>query len=186
MRQLNTEAYMHNRLRMNVSSYLRANLLIDYRKGERYFAEHLVDWDLENNTNGWEPSCTYDLGRTYPPFVFFLEHCIVSEFRNGLSTNLPCGNFSLRRRLRQNCELKLCDCLCAQQSHWLTGAPELSRYDLQSYHPSRKMRQGRRIYTEMGAGAEGCRRQSDICTIRSIVRRRIQQVGISQATCQLR
>ena len=44
MRQLNHEAYMHNRLRMITSSYLRANLLIDYRKGERYFAEHLVDW----------------------------------------------------------------------------------------------------------------------------------------------
>ncbi|WPH01736.1 deoxyribodipyrimidine photo-lyase [Acrodontium crateriforme] len=58
MRQLNTEAYMHNRLRMNTSSYLRANLLIDYRKGERYFAEHLIDWDLSNNTQGWEPSYT--------------------------------------------------------------------------------------------------------------------------------
>lgn len=58
MRQINHEAYMHNRLRMNVSSYLRANLLIDYRKGERYFAEHLIDWDLSNNTQGWEPSYT--------------------------------------------------------------------------------------------------------------------------------
>lgn len=58
MRQLNTEAYMHNRLRMNTSSYLRANILIDYRKGERYFAERLVDWDLSNNTQGWEPSYT--------------------------------------------------------------------------------------------------------------------------------
>ena len=58
MRQLNTEAYMHNRLRMNTASYLRTNLLIDYRKGERYFAEHLIDWDLANNTNGWEPSYT--------------------------------------------------------------------------------------------------------------------------------
>lgn len=43
---------------MNISSYLRANLLIDYRKGERYFAEHLIDWDLSNNTQGWEPSYT--------------------------------------------------------------------------------------------------------------------------------
>jgi deoxyribodipyrimidine photo-lyase len=59
MRQLNHEAYMHNRLRMNVASYLRANLLIDYRRGERYFAEHLVDWDMSNNTNGWEPSYTF-------------------------------------------------------------------------------------------------------------------------------
>ena len=58
MRQLNTEAYMHNRLRMNTASYLRTNLLIDYRKGERYFAEHLIDWDLSNNTQGWEPSYT--------------------------------------------------------------------------------------------------------------------------------
>lgn len=58
MRQLNTEAYMHNRLRMNTASYLRTNLLIDYRRGERYFAEHLVDWDLCNNTQGWEPSYT--------------------------------------------------------------------------------------------------------------------------------
>lgn len=51
MRQLNTEAYMHNRLRMNTASYLRANLFIDYRKGERYFAEHLIDWDLSNNVS---------------------------------------------------------------------------------------------------------------------------------------
>lgn len=58
MRQINTEAYMHNRCRMNVSSYLSGNLLLDYRRGERYFAEHLVDWDLSNNTNGWEPSYT--------------------------------------------------------------------------------------------------------------------------------
>lgn len=58
MRQLNHEAYMHNRLRMNVSSYLYCNLLIDYRRGERYFAENLVDWDLSNNTQGWEPSYT--------------------------------------------------------------------------------------------------------------------------------
>jgi deoxyribodipyrimidine photo-lyase len=58
MRQLNAEAFMHNRLRMNVSSYLYCNLLIDYRRGERYFAETLIDWDLSNNTQGWEPSYT--------------------------------------------------------------------------------------------------------------------------------
>ena len=58
MRQLNHEAWMHNRARMNVSSYLYCNLLLDYRRGERYFAEHLVDWDLSNNTQGWEPSYT--------------------------------------------------------------------------------------------------------------------------------
>ncbi|GAW16524.1 hypothetical protein ANO14919_059540 [Xylariales sp. No.14919] len=58
MRQLPHEAYMHNRLRMNVSSYLRTNLLLDYRRGERWFVENLVDWDLRNNTQGWELSYT--------------------------------------------------------------------------------------------------------------------------------
>lgn len=58
MRQIKHEAYMHNRLRMNVSSYLYCNLLINYRRGERYFAETLIDWDLNNNTQGWEPSYT--------------------------------------------------------------------------------------------------------------------------------
>ncbi|EXJ90560.1 hypothetical protein A1O1_03663 [Capronia coronata CBS 617.96] len=58
MRQIKAEAYMHNRLRMNVSSYLYCNLLVDYRRGERYFAETLIDWDLNNNTQGWEPSYT--------------------------------------------------------------------------------------------------------------------------------
>lgn len=58
MRQLRAEAYMHNRLRMNVSSYLSRSLLIDYRRGERWFVENLVDWDLCNNTQGWEPSYT--------------------------------------------------------------------------------------------------------------------------------
>ena len=58
MRQIAHEKWMHNQLRMNVSSYLYCNLLLDYRRGERYFAETLVDWDLSNNTQGWEPSYT--------------------------------------------------------------------------------------------------------------------------------
>lgn len=58
MRQLQAEAYMHNRLRMNVSSWLTCNLLLDPRRGERFFAENLVDWDMCNNTMGWEPSWT--------------------------------------------------------------------------------------------------------------------------------
>ena len=58
MRQLASECWMHNRARMNVSSYLYTNLLLDHRRGERYFAETLVDWDLSNNTQGWEPSYT--------------------------------------------------------------------------------------------------------------------------------
>lgn len=58
MRQLQSEAYMHNRLRMNVASFLKNNLLIDYRRGARFFAENLIDWDHANNSFGWEPSYT--------------------------------------------------------------------------------------------------------------------------------
>lgn len=58
MRQLLAEGYMHNRLRMNVSSYLRMNLLIDYRLGLRFFANKLVDWDCCNNSFGWDPNYT--------------------------------------------------------------------------------------------------------------------------------
>lgn len=58
MRQLNTEAWMHNRARMNTASVLRTNMLVDYRRGERYFANHLIDYDLSNNFQGWQPSFT--------------------------------------------------------------------------------------------------------------------------------
>ena len=58
MRQLRAQAWMHNRLRMVVSSYLSRTLLLDYRRGERFFASTLVDWDLANNTQGWQPSYT--------------------------------------------------------------------------------------------------------------------------------
>lgn len=56
MRQLRAEAYMYNQLRKTTSSYLRTNLLVDCRRGERFFAESLVDWDLRNNSQGWAPS----------------------------------------------------------------------------------------------------------------------------------
>jgi len=54
MRQLNTIGWMHNRLRMIVASFLVKDLLIDWRWGERYFSQHLVDWDLAANNGGWQ------------------------------------------------------------------------------------------------------------------------------------
>jgi len=54
MRQLNTTGYMHNRLRMIVASFLTKDLLIDWRWGERYFADHLIDHDLAANNGGWQ------------------------------------------------------------------------------------------------------------------------------------
>ena len=54
MRELNTTGFMHNRVRMIVASYLCKTLLIDWRKGERYFAEKLLDYDLAANNGGWQ------------------------------------------------------------------------------------------------------------------------------------
>ncbi len=54
MRQLNTTGYMHNRLRMVTASFLVKDLLIDWRWGERYFAEKLIDFDLSANNGGWQ------------------------------------------------------------------------------------------------------------------------------------
>lgn len=54
MRQLNNSGYMHNRLRMIVASFLVKDLLIDWRWGERYFAEKLLDFDLAANNGGWQ------------------------------------------------------------------------------------------------------------------------------------
>ena len=54
MRQLNQTGYMHNRLRMVVASFLVKDLLIDWRWGERYFAEKLIDFDFSANNGGWQ------------------------------------------------------------------------------------------------------------------------------------
>lgn len=54
MRQLNATGYMHNRVRMVVASFLTKHLLIDWRWGEQYFAEKLLDFDLASNNGGWQ------------------------------------------------------------------------------------------------------------------------------------
>ena len=54
MRQINETGYMHNRLRMIVASFLTKDLLIDWRRGEKYFADHLNDFDLSANNGGWQ------------------------------------------------------------------------------------------------------------------------------------
>ncbi len=54
MRQLNQTGYMHNRLRMVAASFLVKDLHIDWRRGEKYFADHLNDFDLAANNGGWQ------------------------------------------------------------------------------------------------------------------------------------
>lgn len=54
MRELNKTGYMHNRVRMIVASFLTKHLLIDWRWGEAYFAEKLLDFELASNNGGWQ------------------------------------------------------------------------------------------------------------------------------------
>ncbi len=54
MRQLNESGWMHNRVRMIVASFLTKHLLIDWRWGEAYFAEKLLDYELASNNGNWQ------------------------------------------------------------------------------------------------------------------------------------
>ena len=54
MRQLNATGYMHNRGRMLVANFLVKTLLLDWREGEKYFAQMLVDYDVASNSGNWQ------------------------------------------------------------------------------------------------------------------------------------
>lgn len=54
MRQLNATGYMHNRVRMVVASFFTKHLLLDWRLGEAYFAQKLLDYDQASNVGGWQ------------------------------------------------------------------------------------------------------------------------------------
>ncbi|OGB67098.1 MAG: deoxyribodipyrimidine photolyase [Caldithrix sp. RBG_13_44_9] len=54
MRELNTTGFMHNRVRMITASFLAKQLLIDWRWGEQYFAEKLLDFELSSNNGNWQ------------------------------------------------------------------------------------------------------------------------------------
>lgn len=54
MRELNETGYMHNRVRMVTASFLTKHLLIDWRWGEAYFANKLLDYELSSNNGGWQ------------------------------------------------------------------------------------------------------------------------------------
>lgn len=54
MRQLNETGFMHNRIRMVTASFLTKHLLVDWRWGEAYFAEKLLDYELSSNNGNWQ------------------------------------------------------------------------------------------------------------------------------------
>jgi deoxyribodipyrimidine photo-lyase len=75
MRELNTTGYMHNRVRMIVASFLTKHLLIDWRWGEAYFAEKLLDFDLSANNGGWQwaAGCGTDAAPYFRVFNPYLQ-----------------------------------------------------------------------------------------------------------------
>lgn len=58
MRQLLATGWMHNRLRMVTAMFLSKNLFIDWRWGERFFMQHLIDGHLASNNGGWQWSAS--------------------------------------------------------------------------------------------------------------------------------
>jgi deoxyribodipyrimidine photo-lyase len=70
MRQLVVEGWMHNRTRMVVASFLVKDLHLEWQLGERFFAEHLVDYDVASNAHGWQwtAGCGTDASPYYRVF----------------------------------------------------------------------------------------------------------------------
>ena len=77
MRQLNATAWMHNRARMIVASFLTKDLLLDWRLGERHFMQRLVDGDLAANNGGWQWAAS--TGTDAQPFFRIFNPSIQGE-----------------------------------------------------------------------------------------------------------
>lgn len=78
MRQLNQTGWMHNRCRMIVASFLTKDLLIDWRWGERYFMQRLIDGDLSANNGGWQWSAS--VGMDPRPLRIFNPNTQAAKF----------------------------------------------------------------------------------------------------------
>lgn len=83
MRELNATGFMHNRVRMITASFLAKHLLIDWRWGEGYFAEKLLDFDLASNNGGWQwaAGCGTDAA---PYFRIFNPYTQQEKFDKGM------------------------------------------------------------------------------------------------------
>jgi deoxyribodipyrimidine photo-lyase len=91
MRQLNATGYMHNRVRMLVSSFLCKHLLIDWRWGEAYFAEKLLDYEQASNIGNWQWSAGSGVDAA-PYFRIFNPTTQIQKFDKALeyiSTWIP-------------------------------------------------------------------------------------------------
>lgn len=77
MRCLNATGWMHNRLRMIVASFLTKDLLIDWKLGESYFAEKLLDFELASNNGGWQWAAS--TGADAQPYFRIFNPALQSE-----------------------------------------------------------------------------------------------------------
>lgn len=77
MRQLREEAWQGNRVRMIVAMYLTKDLRIHWRRGERYFQEHLIDYDYSSNNGGWQWSAS--TGTDAQPYFRIFNPLLQSE-----------------------------------------------------------------------------------------------------------
>lgn len=85
MRCFNATGWMHNRLRMIVASFLTKDLLLDYRRGEAYFARKLLDFELASNNGGWQWSASVGVD-AQPYFRIFNPYSQSEKFN-------PTGSF---------------------------------------------------------------------------------------------
>lgn len=83
MRELNATGFMHNRVRMLSASFLIKDLLVDWRWGEAYFAEKLLDYDLSQNIGNWQ-WCAGSGCDAAPYFRIFNPELQLQKFDPGL------------------------------------------------------------------------------------------------------
>jgi deoxyribodipyrimidine photo-lyase len=84
IRELNATGFMHNRVRMVVASFLTKHLLIDWRWGEAYFAQKLLDYDLASNNGGWQWAVGSGCDAA-PFFRIFNPHLQATKFDKSLA-----------------------------------------------------------------------------------------------------
>lgn len=112
MRQLNTTGYMHNRVRMLVASFLCKHLLIDWRWGEAYFAEKLLDYEMSSNVGNWQwaAGCGVDAApyfRIFNPTTqiekFDKQHQYIKKYLPEFGTNSYPEKMVDHKEARERC-----------------------------------------------------------------------------------
>ena len=112
MRQLNATGYMHNRVRMLVASFLCKHLLIDWRWGEAYFAEKLLDYECSSNVGNWQWAAGSGVDaapyfRIFNPMTqvdkFDKDHTYIQKWVPEFGTEAYCEKMVDHKMARERC-----------------------------------------------------------------------------------